>query len=309
MKKKILITGGNGVLGRAFKKFMSIYPEKEIYDTYFDISNYDSLKSVISSFKPDYFFNFAGISNSGEKDFGKLMDVNVTAVYNQLSLIKEYCPECKYVNIGSILELNNPEKPYAISKKFARDIVNSFKKDIFAIQPYLGNTTYYDQSSDFVIGKLINGLKKIKYNIDNGLEVEPIVFKSNSKFSFMWAEDVICQIFNLIDRQEKVDYIIKNDNDLYLKDITEMAAKTIFKEKLDWFTYYYQGHSIDYSFMSSNQLRLWDKNNLFKTICSIPMGSIWDFSSKTLIDNNFTIPKIIVKSDYSEIFEKLLKTS
>jgi nucleoside-diphosphate-sugar epimerase len=161
---KIIITGLNGFLGSYFKKYIeSIENDVEIFNSRFDITKDYLVKNIIKNYQPDYFFNFAAISNpKSGASVQEFLKINVHPVLTQLENIGEFCPKCKYVNAGSYLELFESNE-YTLSKKLSRSCVDFYsKKGLKVAQYYLGNFTSKEQSTEYFLPRVINFVKKYK---------------------------------------------------------------------------------------------------------------------------------------------------
>jgi dTDP-4-dehydrorhamnose reductase len=140
--KKILITGGNGQLGKTFKSIESNYKSfnfiiKSKEDL--DITNYESLADEIHKNNYDFIFNCAAFTdvNNSEKFKDLAISINADSVKSILELIKD--TKCKLIHFSSdyvfdgskkreYLETDdpNPINIYGYSKYLAEKyIINS----------------------------------------------------------------------------------------------------------------------------------------------------------------------------------------
>lgn len=154
--KKVLITGAGGFVGsyliKEFKdngydiiacdinKKDSIDKEVTYYDM--DILNEEVVKEVLKETMPDYLINLAAISSVGLswKIPQKTIEVNTIGTLNILEAVKENCPNCKVMLIGSSEEYEQKEEPlkeedtvnannpYGISKIAAENFAKMYKQ-------------------------------------------------------------------------------------------------------------------------------------------------------------------------------------
>lgn len=125
--KKVLIIGAGGFVGEyLIKEFQKNnyqiiacdIGKKEKFDkeiSYFDIDilNKQLVNNIINKTKPDYLINLAAISSVGMswKIPDKTIQINVIGTINILEAIKEYCPTCKVLLIGSSEEYESIDRP------------------------------------------------------------------------------------------------------------------------------------------------------------------------------------------------------
>ena len=109
MKKKVLITGGSGGIAQAVKKLL----EADGYDVFaptrseIDVTDWESVESVVAKFVPDILINNAGyvvprsVKEMDLVNTKKHFDINVGGVFYCTGIALKYNPELQIVNIGS----------------------------------------------------------------------------------------------------------------------------------------------------------------------------------------------------------------
>lgn len=109
MKKKVLITGGSGGIAQAVKKLL----EADGYDVFaptrseMDVTDWESVESVVAKFVPDILINNAGyvvprsVKEMDLVNTKKHFAINVGGVFYCTGIALKYNPELQIVNIGS----------------------------------------------------------------------------------------------------------------------------------------------------------------------------------------------------------------
>lgn len=109
MNKKVLITGGNGGIAQALKTLL----EEEGYivcaPTRFemDVTNWESIETVVKNFSPDILVNNAGyvvptsIRSIDLMSTKKHLDINIGGTFYCTGIALKYNPNLQIINIGS----------------------------------------------------------------------------------------------------------------------------------------------------------------------------------------------------------------
>ena len=109
MKEKVLITGGNGGIAQAIKKQL----ESEGYIVFaasridLDVTNWDSIESIMKEFVPDILINNAGyvvpqsIKQMNLDNTKKHFDINIGGTFYCTGIALKYNPNLQIINIGS----------------------------------------------------------------------------------------------------------------------------------------------------------------------------------------------------------------
>ena len=109
MKEKVLITGGSGGIAQAIKKQLEEegYIVKAPSRQELDVTNWDSIETVIKEFVPDILINNAGyvvpqsIKQMDLENTKKHFDINVGGTFYCTGIALKYNPNLQIVNIGS----------------------------------------------------------------------------------------------------------------------------------------------------------------------------------------------------------------
>lgn len=109
MKKKVLITGGSGGIAQAIKALL----EEDGYDVLaptrieMDVTNWDSIESLVKRFVPDILINNAGyvipksVKEMDLENTKKHIDINVGGTFYCTGIALKYNPNLQIVNVGS----------------------------------------------------------------------------------------------------------------------------------------------------------------------------------------------------------------
>jgi len=109
MSKKVLITGGNGGIAQAIKKLL----ESEGYivlaasRTDMDVTNWDSIESIMKEYVPDILINNAGyvvpqsVKQMDLNNTKRHFDINVGGTFYCTGIALKYNPNLQIINIGS----------------------------------------------------------------------------------------------------------------------------------------------------------------------------------------------------------------
>ena len=109
MSKKVLITGGNGGIAQAIKRLLEAegYTVLAASRTELDVTNWDSVESVVKKFVPDILINNAGYvvpKSIKEMDLvstKKHFDINIGGTFYCTGIALKYNPDLQIINIGS----------------------------------------------------------------------------------------------------------------------------------------------------------------------------------------------------------------
>ncbi len=199
MKKKILVTGGDGVFASVFKKenksLNLIFKSKKECD----ILKLKSIENCIKKIKPKIIIHTAGLSrpmNIHNKNISKSIDLNIVGTANIVKICVKYNIKLIYFSTGYVYEgkkgnytENDAVKPfnnYAISKLGGECAVSMYKNSLIlritmTEKPFLYNKAYTNIKSNFMFHE---DLAKILPKIINHKGVLNIGGKSQSVYSF-----------------------------------------------------------------------------------------------------------------------------
>ena len=199
MKKKILVTGGDGRFARILKK------NNKKLDLFFaskkqcNILNLNSIIRIVKKIKPKILIHCAGLSrpmNIHEKNISKSIDLNIIGTANITKVCKKHNVKLIYFSTGYVYEgkkgnysENDPVKPfnnYGLSKLGGECAVAMYKNSLIlritmTKKPFLHKKAYSNLKSNFMFHEdLVNILPKII----NQKGILNLGGKSQSVFSF-----------------------------------------------------------------------------------------------------------------------------
>ena len=187
----ILITGGNGFVGKAIKKYLDNIQLSSISVSRkdFDLSCYESTKEWF--IKKDQFFDvvihtaITGGSRLKEDNYS-IIDNNIKMYYNLLANSKYFD---RFINLGSGAEYSQAHKPYGLSKRIISESMNG-KKNFFNLRIY----AIFDHNE--------NIRRFIKSNILRYINGEDLIIHKDKFMDFIYMTDFL----------SIVEKYLKNDN-------------------------------------------------------------------------------------------------
>ena len=199
MKKKILVTGGDGRFAKILKK-----NNKEL-DLFFaskkqcNILNLSSIKRIVKKIKPKILIHCAGLSrpmNMHDKNITKSIDLNIIGTANITKICKKYNIKLIYFSTGYVYKgtkgnysENDSVKPfnnYGLSKLGGECAVAMYKNSLIlritmTEKPFLHKKAYSNLKSNFMFHE---ELVKIFPKIINQKGILNVGGRSQSVFSF-----------------------------------------------------------------------------------------------------------------------------
>ena len=199
MKKKILVTGGDGRFSKILKK------NNKKLDLFFaskkecNILNLKSIAKIIKKIKPKILIHCAGLSrpmNIHDKNISKSIDLNIIGTANITKMCKKNNIKLIYFSTGYVYEgtkgnysENDPVKPfnkYGLSKLGGECSVAMYSNSLIlritmTKKPFLHKKAYKNLKSNFMFHE---DLVKILPKIINQKGILNVGGKSQSVFSF-----------------------------------------------------------------------------------------------------------------------------
>jgi len=206
-----------------------------------DLTDSQSIDNIVRDIRPDYFINLAAQSFVGaswqipEQTF----DIDAVGVIRCLEAIRKHAPKCRFYNAGSSEELGNvdyspqdekhplkPRSPYGAAKAAARHIVKVYREsyNLFAIQGLLYNHESPRRGEEFVTRKITKAVAKIKFQIQNNLELIPLELGNiDTKRDWSHAEDFVKGIWLMLNNSEPKEYILSSGKTHTVREFVEKS--------------------------------------------------------------------------------------
>jgi len=201
-----------------------------------DLTDEESINSLVREIQPDYFLNFAAnsfvqVSWEAPKH---VFDINTIGVLRCLEAIKNYCPTCRFYSSGSSEEFGDvdympqdenhplkPRSPYGASKASARHLVKVYRESygLYAIQGFLFNHESPRRAECFLTKKVISNIKRIKAELENGYPTPMEVGNIYAKRDWSHAIDFCDGIWRMMNQ------------DIYRKDLDIIREWNDYVEK------------------------------------------------------------------------------
>jgi len=270
LKKKIIITGGNGMLGNHFyKKYKGIFT---ILKYPYRIENFRKFEKWLVNKKFNYFIHFAAVTKNESKDKKKLTLINVTSTIKMINILnRKKIKDFQYFLFISSSHVygfsnkkiketkkRNPKNIYGLSKKRVEDYLLKKRNKLYFKTGIarIFNVTGARQRKGNFVPDMVEKMKKekkiyfvnqfrdfihiddvsrsIKLLINKKFE-KPINISSGKKINLIDA----CKILNNKFFNNQISYDKKRGNDIYgnnmlLKNIGFKKFKSIKKALLEY---------------------------------------------------------------------------
>jgi len=208
---------------------------------FLDLSDSNSIETVVKEIQPDYFINFAANSFVGIswKMPEQVMDVNALGVLRCLEAIKKFKPDCRFYSAGSSEEWGNvdyspqdikhpikPRSPYGASKAAARHIVKVYREsyNLYAVHGILFNHEGTKRGEEFVTRKISKGVARIYHSILNSKNVYPIELGNlDAKRDWSDSRDFVEGVWLMLNQHHPKDYILSSGEAHSIREFVEKS--------------------------------------------------------------------------------------
>ena len=202
--------------------------------TVLDVKDSEQVSAVIQDVNPDVVFHLAGITSvsASIQNPELTFAVNVGGTQNLISAIAQHSPESLFIHAASteiydagsgvISETSSlaPRSPYAESKAAAYQLViDSRAQGLRATNAVLSNHESYLRSSDFVTGKIANGVARIKLGLQDSLSLGNIDVEKD----WSSAHDVVDGLIAIAEQSFVGDVILASGRSTSLIEIIQKA--------------------------------------------------------------------------------------
>jgi len=278
-----------------------------------DLSDSQSIDSIIKEINPDYFINLAAQSFVGsswqipEQTF----DVGAVGIIRCLEAIRKHAPNCRFYNAGSSEELGNvdyspqdenhplkPRSPYGAAKAAARHIVKVYREsyNLYAIQGLLYNHESERRGVEFVTRKITKGVARIKNAINNNIPFAPLELGNiDAKRDWSHALDFVDGIWKMLNQEQPKEHLLSSGETHTVREFIELAFENA-KIQGNW-----KGDGIDEQFIDKDGSILIKINSEFYRPAEVDL--LWGDSSTARIELAW-VPKISFKELIKRMVER-----
>ena len=199
-----------------------------------DVTDKDRVTEVVQDIAPDVIWHLAGITSvsfsiqNPELTFS----VNVGGTQNLLDAMAIHAPESLFIHAASteiydassgvISETSTlvPRSPYAESKALAyQAVIDSRSKGLRVTNAVLSNHESYLRSTDFVTGKIANGVARISLGLQDSLPLGNIDVEKD----WSSANDIVNGLIAIAEKSFVGDVIFASGRSTSLIEILENA--------------------------------------------------------------------------------------
>ncbi len=212
----------------------------------FDLLDLSNIYSVISSVKPDEFYNLAAQSFVQASFTQPILtaEVDALAVVKILEALRQYVPNCKFYQastsemFGLVQEVPQsettpfyPRSPYGVAKLYAHWIVKNYRESygMFACSGILFNHESELRGMDFVTKKVVYQAVRIVKGIDTVLELGNL----DAERDWGHAEDYVYGMYLMLQAEKADDYVLATGKTTTIRKFVEKVFKKL-EIELEW---------------------------------------------------------------------------
>lgn len=214
-----------------------------------DLNNYELIRHIISTQRPDEIYNLASISYvpSSWEAVAQNIDINAKAVANLLEAIRLDSPQTRLYQASSSEMFGVPEKvpqdintpfapqnPYAAAKAFAHWLVSCYRSiyATYAVSGILYNHESPRRPKQFVTRKITSHVAMIKKGIADSLPLGNLKAKRDWGF----AGDYVKAMWLMLQQDAPADYVIGSGKLHSVEDLCELAFSYVDLDYRDYVT-------------------------------------------------------------------------
>jgi len=278
-KKTALITGANGQLASYMAEYLielgyevhgtirrssvpesqttrieDLHKESKITLHYADLTDANSIQSVIAKIKPDLLFHYAAQSHVQVSfDLPQYtLDTNCSGTLSILEAVRKFSPHTRIYNSSTSEMFGNnfdedmfqrettkmtPVSPYGCSKLYAHNLCHNYRNayGIFVSSGIMFNTESPRRGINFVTNKVVLEAVKIK----KGLSDKLVLGNLKAKRDWAHAKDCVKAHYLLLQQEKPGDYVIATGISRSVEDLVNYvfnkldldATKYVFTDK------------------------------------------------------------------------------
>jgi len=249
--KKVLITGGSGLVGHGIKSHINKYPDYEfkfISSNNCDLLNYQQSLEFFHKYKPDYVIHLAANVGGLYKNINKKVEMFEDNILMNLNLLK-ICHKLGVKKVVSCLstcifpdQINYPinEEQLHIGPPHWSNEGYAYAKRMLSLQSKLYREQYKDNFI-CVIPTNIYGIND-NFNLDDAHGIPALIYKcylakqSNTDFiikgsgkplrQFIYNKDLgELLLWSLFNYNQREDIILSPSNEISIKEVGEIIGK------------------------------------------------------------------------------------
>jgi GDPmannose 4,6-dehydratase len=202
--------------------------------TILDVTNADQVSQVVQDVNPDVIYHLAGITSvsASIQNPELTFAVNVGGTKNLLDALSVHAPDSLLIHAASteiydaasgvISEASelSPRSPYAESKAVAyQAVIGARTNGLKVTNAVLSNHESYLRSTDFVTGKIANGVARIKLGLQESLPLGNIDVEKD----WSSASDIVAGLIAIAEQGFVGDVILASGRSTSLIEILESA--------------------------------------------------------------------------------------
>ena len=202
--------------------------------TILDVTNADQVSQVVQDVNPDVIYHLAGITSvsASIQNPELTFAVNVGGTKNLLDALSVHAPDSLLIHAASteiydaasgvISEASelSPRSPYAESKAVAyQAVIGARTNGLKVTNAVLSNHESYLRSTDFVTGKIANGVARIKLGLQESLPLGNIDVEKD----WSSASDIVAGLIAIAEQGFVGDVILASGRSPSLIEILESA--------------------------------------------------------------------------------------
>lgn len=205
-----------------------------------DMTDQNSLISIIKSVRPDEVFNLAAQSFVGASwDQAKFTtEVNSLGVLFILEALRHYAPETRFYQASTSEMFGNshdngkqdentplhPRSPYAIAKLYAHWMTRNFRESygIFTASGILFNHESPIRGKEFVTRKVTDGIARIKAGLQDTIALGNL----DAKRDWGFAGDFVEAMWLMLQQNKPDDYVVATGETHSIRELLDIACKT-----------------------------------------------------------------------------------
>jgi len=210
-----------------------------------DVTDSESISSVLKAEQPDYYINFAAnsfVGTSWEMPVNHFQTNSLGVLYS-LEAIRKHSPHTRFYSAGSSEQFGNvdyspqdinhpfkPRSPYGASKCAAHHLVKVYRESykLYAVQGILFNHEGVRRGEEFVTRKITKKVAQIKSAIETGQSFEPLTLGNlDSKRDWSDAEDFVVGIWKMLNQDQPKDYILASNECHSIREFVELSFATL----------------------------------------------------------------------------------